>query len=351
MQTAQIKPPASLGWRRKAADWFVRSGIQDATGGVARYYRGDLGVRLANSTEITGYSVAGLLLLGLESEALRAGDFLRYRAWDAQLQIFPFELEGSPRLAYFFDSGIIARGLARLNEATGGKPYRDGAIAAARSMARDFRAARGYHPILELPSKQPLAYTEWWSRRPGSFQLKAALAWCELWGADDPDYQRLLAFALDAAPETLGGEADPARLMDRLHPYCYFLEGLMPVARAHREPLARGIALVAEHLHRLQHTVCRSDVFAQLLRIRLLADAIGVVRLDEAAASEEAGALAAMQIESEDVCLDGAFAFGRRNGALIPHANPVSTIFAVQALDWWQEHQHGRFARDWRELI
>jgi hypothetical protein len=346
-----MKPPVSLGWRRKAADWFVRSGIQDSAGGVARYYRGDSGIRLPNSTEITGYSVAGLLLVGLETEALRAGDFLRYRAWDAQRQIIPFELEGSPRLAYFFDSGIIARGLARLHEATGDKAYRSGAIAAARSMARDFRAPRGYHPILELPSKTPVSYTEWWSRRPGSFHLKAALAWCELWGADDPDYQRLLAFALDAAPETLGGETDPGRLMDRLHPYCYFLEGLMPVARAHRETLAHGIALVAEHLHNLKDTVCRSDVFAQLLRIRLLADALGGVPLDERAAAEEAEALAAMQIESEDERLDGAFAFGRRDGELIPHANPVSTIFAVQALDWWRDYQDGRLTAGWRELI
>lgn len=351
MQTVPLTTATPQARRRKAGEWFVRSGIQDARGGVSRYFRGDTGVRLPDSTEITGYAVAGMLLLGLDAGARRAAGFLLSRAWDSELQIFPFEIEGSPRLAYFFDSGIIARGLMRLGETTGEEMYWNGAEAALRSMARDFGAARGCHPIVELPSKQPLPYTEWWSRRPGSFHLKAALAWCELWGADDPDYQRLLAFALDAAPETLGGETDPGRLMDRLHPYCYFLEGLMPVARAHRETLAHGIALVAERLHSLKDTVCRSDVFAQLLRIRLLADALGGVPLDERAAAGEAEALAAMQIESEDERLDGAFAFGRRNGELIPHANPVSTIFAVQALDWWRDYQDGRFAAGWRELI
>lgn len=347
----QLRPPASVGWRRKAADWFLRSGIQDASGGVSRYFRADTCVRLPNSTEITGYSVAGLLLLGLDAEARRAGDFLLNRAWDPELHIFPFEVEGSPRLAYFFDSGIIARGLIRLGETTDGEAYWIGAEASARAMARDFPAEHGYHPILELPSKAPLPYTEWWSRRPGCFHLKAALAWRELWGPEDPDYGRQLQFALESASALLVGETDQAKLMDRLHPYCYFLEGLAPVARDHREAVKSGIATVAGHLHNLKPIASRSDVFAQLLRIRLLADAAGVEPLDEQAAAMEALALTEMQIESQDVRLDGAFAFGRRNGELILHANPVSTVFGVQALDWWQDYQGGQFAGGWRELI
>jgi hypothetical protein len=351
LQTAQSQAAASLAWRRKAQDWFVRSGIQDASGGVSRYLRGDTGVRLPNSTEITGYAISGLLMLGLDDAARRAADFLVEEAWDADLQLFPFELEGSPRLAYFFDSGIIARGLMRLAEATDQEKYWIAAEAAARSMLRDFPAEQGYHPILELPSRTPVPYTAWWSRRPGGFHLKAALAWRELWGPEDPDYARLLRFALESVGDLLAGETDDARRMDRLHPYCYFLEGLMPVARGHAGVLAAGIAEVAAHLHRLAPAFCRSDVFAQLLRIRLLADAAGVAPLDESAAAREAEALADLQLESEDPRLDGAFAFGRREGRLIPHANPVSTIFAAQALAWWQDYQRGEFAGGWRELI
>lgn len=318
---------------------------------MSRYFRGDSGVRLANSTEITGYAVAGLLLLGLDDEARRAGDFLARRAWNPDLHIFPFELDGPRRLAYFFDSGIIARGLIRLAEATDGETYWIAAEAAARSMVRDFPAEQGYHPILELPSKAPVAYADWWSRRPGCFHLKAALAWRELWGPDDPDYRRQLEFSVRSASELLAGETDEAKLMDRLHPYCYFLEGLAPVAAHYPDAMRNGIAEVSAHLHRLAGRVCRSDVYAQLLRVRLLADALGVADLDDEAARIEADALAGMQIESEDPRVDGAFAFGRRDGKLIPHANPVSTIFAIQALDWWQDHRRGRFAGGWRELI
>jgi hypothetical protein len=347
----QLRPPASVGWRRKAAEWFVRSGIQEPSGGVSRYFRGDTGVRLANSTEITGYAVAGLLLLGLDDAARRAGEFLARRAWDGDLHIFPFELEGDRRLAYFFDSGIIARGLIRLAEATDGEAYWIAAEAAARSMVRDFTAEHGYHPILELPSKAPLGYAEWWSRKPGCFHLKAALAWRELWGPDDPDYRRQLDFSLRSVGELLRAETDEAKLMDRLHPYCYFLEGLAPVAVEHAEVMRAGIEEVSARLHGLADRVCRSDVYAQLLRVRLLAHAAGAVPLDEDAAAVEAEALAGMQMESGDVRLDGAFAFGRRGGGLIPHANPVSTIFAVQALDWWRDYRRGRFAGGWRELI
>jgi hypothetical protein len=318
---------------------------------VSRYYRGDTGVRLANSTEITGYAVAGLLVLGLEDEARRAGDFLIDRAWDSDLHIFPFELEGSRRLAYFFDSGMIARGLLRLAEATDSERYWASAESAAESMIRSFTAERGYHPVVELPEMKAAPYTEWWSRRPGCFHLKAALAWRELWGPDDPDYARQLQFSLETVSELLAGETDEAKLMDRLHPYCYFLEGLSPVARDYRQVIRDGIAEVSEHLHRLAGRVCRSDVFAQLLRLRLLAAAVGAVPLDETAAASEAAVLAGMQLESDDARLDGAFAFGRRDGELIRHANPVSTVFAVQALDWWQDYQNGRFAGSWRELI
>jgi hypothetical protein len=44
-----------------AGRWFLRSGIQEASGGVARYYRSDLRQNAAISTEITGYAVSALL--------------------------------------------------------------------------------------------------------------------------------------------------------------------------------------------------------------------------------------------------------------------------------------------------
>ena len=50
-------------------------------------------------------------------------------------------------------------------------------------MLADFRADGAIHPILALPEKRPLAYETSWSRSPGCYQLKAAMAWHELFEA------------------------------------------------------------------------------------------------------------------------------------------------------------------------
>ena len=77
-----------------------------------------------------------------------------------------------------------------------------------------------------------------------------------------------------------------------------------------------------------------TDVHAQLLRVRLWASK--TVPLDSHAAREEAAALARFQLRSEDPRIDGGFTFGAKNGEIIPHVNPVSTAFALQALHMWQ---------------
>src|SRR6202011_1878411 len=85
-----------------AGRWFLRSGIQEANGGVARYYRSDLRQNAAISTEITGYAVSALLFFHgrtgqseyLEA-ALHAARFLTRIAWDASLETFPFEHSGN----------------------------------------------------------------------------------------------------------------------------------------------------------------------------------------------------------------------------------------------------------------
>jgi len=53
----------------RSGGWFLQSGIQEPGGGVARYYRADLGKNARVSTEITGYVVSALLYL-----AERTGD-------------------------------------------------------------------------------------------------------------------------------------------------------------------------------------------------------------------------------------------------------------------------------------
>lgn len=226
-----------------AGRWFLQSGIQEAQGGVARYYRSDLGQNAPVSTEITGYTLSALLFLYQRTggpayleAGLRAARFLTRVAWDAQLGTFPFELpvNGVSAPAYFFDCGIIVRGLLYAWRITKDIEFRDAAIAGGRAMLADFPSDSGLNPILLLPQKRPRAWEPRWSASPGCYQLKSALAWQELFEvtgdqAFSRGYESALEAALDNYPHFLPGDPDQHQVMDRLHPYSYFLEGLLPV--------------------------------------------------------------------------------------------------------------------------
>ena len=135
--TASSDP--NLRTTHRASAWFLHSGIQEPTGGVARYYRSDTGRYHRISTEITGYVAAGFVYLYkitggsdcLEA-ALRAGRFLTGTAWNPSLDTYPFE-HPDGTLSYFFDCGIIARGLLSLHRLTSERGFLDGALAAGAS--------------------------------------------------------------------------------------------------------------------------------------------------------------------------------------------------------------------------
>ena len=131
--------------------------------------------------------------------------------------------------------------------------------------------------------------------------------------------------------------------MDRLHAYSYFLEGLLPVL--HRPECAtafrNGVDRAGRYLREIAPAFARSDVYAQVLRVRLLAEADGALPLDPSAARHEAEQAASFQIDDKDPRISGGFLFGRKKGESLPFANPVSTAFCVQALALWQDRRSG----------
>ena len=323
---------------------------------MARFYRADVGLNQAVSTEITGYTASALTFLadvtndpGCLRGARQAAGFLQHKAWNASLGIFPFECESGPdgQLSYFFDSGIIIRGLLAVWRRTQETELLALATEAGRGMARDFAAGGDWHPVLTLPSRQPIPRLARWSRAPGCYQLKSALAWRELAEATGDQsladhYYDWLKKSLTSHREYLPGASEPCAVMDRLHAYCYFLEGMSPlVARPEcREEYVWGLDRAGQLLREIRPEFLRADVCAQLLRARLLV--AGHISVDVKAAEEEAQDLSGFQARSTDPRLNGGFWFGRRHGALVPHVSPVPTAFAVQALHLWSEFQDGK---------
>jgi hypothetical protein len=127
--------------------------------------------------------------------------------------------------------------------------------------------------------------------------------------------------------------------MDRLHAYCYFLEALLAVTdRAEvQAALTEGIDRVSGYLRQIRPVFERSDVNAQLLRVRLYASERAGVPLDRAQAEDEARHIESFQCTSGPE--SGGYWFGCRSSEIVPHANPVSTAFCSQALELWQESQ------------
>lgn len=353
----------------QAGCWFLRSGIQESNGaklngGVARYFRSDSGCNAPVSSEITGYTSSALAYLYSLSgrpeyldACARAARYLADQAWDPSSQTFPFE-PGSPYV-YFFDTGIIARGLKAAGRAIGDASFGKCARAAARSLALDFAGGGAFHPVITLPEKQPLEYEPRWSRSPGCYQLKAAAAWLE---SDDPNSRQCFASTLEYSLAThrsfLAEEGDREKLMDRLHPYCYFLEALLFVADQEepRRALEAGIDRVGALLREIAPDFERSDVCAQLLRVRLAAHYLDFATLDADAAREEADRVAAYHVDESngaagDQRLRGGFWFGRKRGEMLPFMNPVSTAFSMQALALWEQHRAGAWRFELDQLI
>lgn len=348
-----------------AGCWFLSSGIQEPSGGVARYYCLDEKQNRAVSNEITGYAASTLAYLhsitGAEKfrdAAIRAARFLSGDAWDPAVSAFPFE-PGS-NLAYFFDTGIIVRGLLAVWRITKEEQFLARARDAALSLAFDFLGEGDFHPIITLPDKQPLSRERWWSRGPGCYQLKSALAWRDIADACGDQHARqlydaMLMQALQTHESFLSREPDAEKRMDWLHPYAYFLEGLLPSASRPevRSALESGLARASAVRRDIAPVFERSDVPAQLLRVRLIAHHLGAVPLDEEEAREEAAHVASYQDSADhpDLRLRGGFYFGKRRGRLLPFSNPVSTGFALQALELWRQHQSGRWSFDLHQLI
>lgn len=282
--------------------------------------------------------------------AQKTARFLTRHAWNAELRTFPFEHPSpsaeSPHQAYFFDCGIIVRGLLAVWWHTREQELIDIARVAAQGMISDFRDDGEYHPVIDLPGKTPAPRTQKWSRMPGCYQLKAALAWWDLAEATGDNtsrdaYLSVMNSAIVTHAGFLPGAAHPHDVMDRLHAYSYFLEGLRPLldrvecARAYMQ----GIYALSRYVREIAPSFARADVYAQLLRARINgADAVGI---NMGAAAEEASALGGYQASSEDPRVDGGFFFGRREGAMSPHVSPVSTVFGVQALEMWRVFQAG----------
>ena len=168
-----------------AWSWLSRSGIQNESGGVARFYSADVQEYRGISTQSTAFFISTFLRLGDHSqdfapqEALQAGGFLLDRAFHRSKELFAHEVydEGrSPSArAYFFDCSIIIRSLVDLWRATEEAVYLECAERCGFALQNLMSRMDGsFFPVYDFSRDQAIDDGETWSTQPEVYQLKAS---------------------------------------------------------------------------------------------------------------------------------------------------------------------------------
>ena len=158
--------------------------------------------------------------------------------------------------------------------------------------------------------------------------LKSALAWHQLGAEFQPYFETALSQAL-ASWESFLPEEPSEEGMNRLHAFSYFLEALLFVKERPGVDavIQQGLAQATKLREAIAPGFARSDVYAQMLRVRLLAGGA-----DQELAQAEFDTVMSFRDFRADPRAGGGFYFGRKNGVAMPFANPVSTAFCLQAV-------------------
>ena len=198
--------------------------------------------------------------------------FLADSAWNPELKTFPFEHPSS--FAYFFDCGIIVRGLMAVWRQTARRT-----AARHRSCRLPLDADR-FRRGLRMPSDHRTSF-ENSDRANGAVvarpRLLSAQIGTRLFRRCRSDLairccvkhgKQRSACARWTFSRRRTDEVTRYGVMDRLHAYCYFLEALTAVLDRPecQSAYATGMAAVERHLREIAPVFVRSDFYAQLIR-------------------------------------------------------------------------------------
>lgn len=288
------------------------------------------------SIEITGYGLhlgAWLKQVGmprrpftLPLSAFGNGIESQIKGWHSKEPIFvPFEPKSN--FSYFFDCGIVVRGLVAAGKVFQNQEYIELAYKIAESML-EFQSGTTYTAILKKEPHETVEqaipvhfYPKRWSNSFWSHQLKAALAWY-LFPALAHHYYR--AAGMFEGPPNKVSNSVPSHVdeMDLLHPQAYYCEAMILTDRGY---FPHTISLDEQICLQLDTQWLRCDALAQFIRLSILVGGPEAV---------EPIYHWLLEFQHED----GGFHFSHNRvaKALSPDISVHATIFAVQALVMYQ---------------
>ena len=157
-------------------------------------------------------------------------------------------------------------------------------------------------------------------------------------------YESALEAALNNDREFLPGDAERLRVMDRLHAYSYFLEGLLPVldrpecATAFRN----GVDRAGRYLREIAPVIRAFGCLRAGASGPAAGDALGALPLDLSAARMRPSRRPVSKSTIKRSTHQRRIPVRPQKGRKLPFANPVSTAFCVQALALWEDRNAGQ---------
>ena len=353
-------------------NWLLYSGIQNTTsdnsnGSFNSWYNIENKTYPFRYSEITGYGITTLLYLYqiskeqiLLERAEMAGNWIIVVAmqggivrskdyYDKTDETDSFE----NGLAYVFDNGMVLYGLINLYNQTGEKIYLDAAKGIADFLLGMQNPDSLYQATYDIYKKKSLDEKGKWSLQPGSYHAKLALGLLEIGSIlDDPKYRKSIERFCEQA--TKFQNQDDRFLTSgkstNLHPHCYSAEGFFFIGMKLKENRFIDIATNAVKWaleNQLENggipsfyennefdTNERMDVLAQVLRLGVLLIQYG--KLDEGY-KERLDKIKKRLLEFQNTSQvhKGGFFYGFENGRKINHINSWCSMFALQALQFY----------------
>jgi len=167
----------------------------------------------------------------------------------------------------------------------------------------------------------------------------------------------------DGKPPAFWPKSKPFPPAKALTGHCCFLEALL--ASLVRPPNQSGEAVrVFERVFAFASNGLRSspsktlsgnavptEACARLLRLRLYAAALGLIKLDANQAEHEAGLIRHMQADHYDPRIGGGFYTERHSGPFESVVGLTATAVSLQALAQWHQFKSGDFRPDLLQLV
>lgn len=365
--------------RKVWKEWLLNSGIQDTGGGFYSWYdpvKKDYGYLYS---EITGYGISTLLFLNsLEKDAVLlerakyAGSWLIEKALDdsggfktrkynigSGDEAYSFE----NGLIYAFDCGMILCGLMNLWETTGVELYLNSATRLGDFLVEKMQRPDGGFFAYYITSQQRgVDEGHKWSTQTGGYHCKLSLGLIKLGMATGVDKYLDSAekICLKAISYFKNGRFVTNKKDDstHLHPHCYTAEGLLYAGyKLNRKRFLDYATQATEWALTLQEAdggipflfysdgrpaqFQRTDILSQVLRLGLLLRGMNLLDKNY---RDKLGRLAARLYEFQnrnEIVHQGGFSFGYDfDGRKIEHINAWCTMFAIQALSFYENSDY-----------